>query len=304
MWQRDGEDKGSFDESGYKIDYIFSNLNPSNSIPQLGSDLQALCLPCFYVKKSRLKIPKNNESVGKLIIDNADIENYMISYLDFNSLIIYAQLSKINNIFIKKNVLYNKLFSFNKDKPRDFTSKGNLKKMRVYLMDWAAGKGYVDVLKLCMRSNINILYTNDSQRDFIKDFASYKSVKNYKISNLRYSYNGPIEASHNGHINVLNLWKEYGLKLQCFELAIRWASGNGHVNVLEWWKQQGKIEYSEWAVNWASGNGHTNVLQWWKESGLKLKYTKWAIETADERNHTNVLIWWANSGLEINNIFK
>ncbi|KAI9218489.1 hypothetical protein BC828DRAFT_407539 [Blastocladiella britannica] len=39
-----------------------------------------------------------------------------------------------------------------------------------------------------------------------------------------------------------------------------WASRNGHVDVLEWWRNSGlELTYSEDAMDWASKNGHVDV---------------------------------------------
>ena len=47
---------------------------------------------------------------------------------------------------------------------------------------------------------------------------------------------------------------------------IDWASENGHVNVLEWFKNSGyEFKYTSNAIDWASENGHVNVLKWFKK---------------------------------------
>ncbi|KAI9215993.1 hypothetical protein BC828DRAFT_409924 [Blastocladiella britannica] len=67
-----------------------------------------------------------------------------------------------------------------------------------------------------------------------------------------------------------------------------WASKNGHVNVLDWWRNSGlKLQYSYQAMDWASANGHVNVLDWWRDSGLELKYTHQAMDDASMNSHTN-----------------
>jgi hypothetical protein len=53
------------------------------------------------------------------------------------------------------------------------------------------------------------------------------------------------------------------------------ASENGHVAVLQWWKDSGlRCRYSSNVMDLASSNGHDVILKWWKISGLKCKWTE------------------------------
>lgn len=50
-----------------------------------------------------------------------------------------------------------------------------------------------------------------------------------------------------------------------------WASYFKNTNVLNWWKDSGlKIKYGLCAVDWVSYYGHVDILDWWKNSKLKL----------------------------------
>ncbi|KAI9324577.1 hypothetical protein DFJ73DRAFT_915615 [Zopfochytrium polystomum] len=57
--------------------------------------------------------------------------------------------------------------------------------------------------------------------------------------------------------------------LSCSQKAMDDASGNGHVAVLQWWKDSGlALRYSPDAVRLAEKNGHLDVVEWWARSGL------------------------------------
>ena len=95
-------------------------------------------------------------------------------------------------------------------------------------------------------------------------------------------------ASKNGHIQVLEWFKNSGYEFKYDEWAINNASDNGHIQVLEWFKNSGyEFKYNEWAINYASNNGHIKVLEWFKNSGYEFKYSASAIYWASD------IIYWA-----------
>lgn len=101
-------------------------------------------------------------------------------------------------------------------------------------------------------------------------------------------------ASKEGYIDVLNRLKTHNVKLMYNECAINHASSNGHIKILNWWKDQVgfKLKYTNLAINNASSKGQISVLNWWINSGLKLKYDKWAIIGASFYGNVEVLEWW------------
>ena len=72
---------------------------------------------------------------------------------------------------------------------------------------------------------------------------------------------------------ILQFW--IGLRILVFEFkyngwAINYASENGHIAILDWFKNsEFEFKYDEWAINYASENGHIAILDWFKNSGFK-----------------------------------
>ena len=71
------------------------------------------------------------------------------------------------------------------------------------------------------------------------------------------------------------------------------ASFNGHIQVLEWFKNSGyEFKYSKNAIIWASKNKKIQVLEWFKNSGYEFKYSKYAINEACYNEHIKILEWF------------
>lgn len=75
-----------------------------------------------------------------------------------------------------------------------------------------------------------------------------------------------------GDVHMLNLLKNTLSKHEFVytKMAIDGASSNGHIHVLEWWKNSGfELRYSKNAIYWSKT---VAVLEWWKKSGLDVKF--------------------------------
>lgn len=84
-------------------------------------------------------------------------------------------------------------------------------------------------------------------------------------------------ASTHGHVDILQLWHELkGNKMIFDNQVLVGATKMGNVDVLEWWKQTGlKVEYKTCDVEEALEDGHegqrgVEVRRWWARNGLNL----------------------------------
>lgn len=84
-------------------------------------------------------------------------------------------------------------------------------------------------------------------------------------------------ASTHGHVEILQVWHEAkGNKMIFDNQVLVGATKNGNVNVLEWWKQSGlKVEYKTCDVEEALEDGDEGergmeVRRWWARNGLNL----------------------------------
>ena len=97
-----------------------------------------------------------------------------------------------------------------------------------------------------------------------------KILKNYYQNNKNIIVNNRLViTAKNGHIAVLDWFKNSGFKFKYSKSAINYASENGHIAVLDWFKNSDfEFKYDECAINYASLNGHIGVLDWFKNSDL------------------------------------
>ena len=115
-------------------------------------------------------------------------------------------------------------------------------------------------------------------------------IKTILYFKLHMAYDFIDSASKNGHIDVLEWFKNSGYKFKYSVNAIKLASQNCHVNVLKWFKNSGyEFKYSADAIDLASENGHVNVLEWFKNSGYEFKYSENTIDWLSYNRHVNIL---------------
>ncbi|KAI9818846.1 MAG: hypothetical protein M1827_007667 [Pycnora praestabilis] len=113
-------------------------------------------------------------------------------------------------------------------------------------------------------------------------------------------------AAQNGQLETVQWWNASGIPCSHEETVAKIASTNGHVNVLQLWKElKGeKMVFDNQVLVGPTKNGHRNVLEWWKNSGFRVEYKTCDIEEALEDSlggvgEDQVKIWWAWNGLNL-----
>ena len=80
---------------------------------------------------------------------------------------------------------------------------------------------------------------------------------------------GPLKIMANLPYSISN---PFLFKLIENHKAMAWASQEGHIDVLDWWKQSGlQCKYTRAAGIHTCENGHVDFLGWWYQSGLQRK---------------------------------
>jgi hypothetical protein len=130
------------------------------------------------------------------------------------------------------------------------------------------------------------------------DVLNKTNLNIFVVENNKVLYKNDIikNASENGHVEILEWFKNSGYEFNYDEDAINKASENGHVEILEWFKNSSyEFNYDEDAINKASKNGHIEILEWFKNSGYEFKYNNISSLNID------VLEWFKNYGYKFKN---
>lgn len=113
-------------------------------------------------------------------------------------------------------------------------------------------------------------------------------------------------AAQNGQAAILQWWINSGIPTAHEEPVARIASANGHVHVLQLWKESKgeKMQYDNQVLVGPTKNGHVDVLEWWKRSGYTVEYKTCDIEEALEDSlagsgEDRIRAWWARNGLNL-----
>ena len=78
------------------------------------------------------------------------------------------------------------------------------------------------------------------------------------------------EISKIGNIKMFNEISKYSYTQYCE--IINCASGDGHLHILEWFKNSGfEFKYEKNTITNASQNGHIHILEWFKNSDFEFK---------------------------------
>jgi hypothetical protein len=255
----------------------------------------------MYINLFDKNDPKNLRSI---LIDLKDFQNHIDKtlsiYKNINSIryVIIRNHSKIEKCFnqynsyitASSNIIYGEGYSLD--------SLDTLKKFRLPFSE----QYFFLLITNGLTNILDILVDNE-----IKPIPALRSDKANTYIDMMIG-----EACHSCQLKILDWCMSNKLPMSSCNgfpiiYSVDWASEYGHVEVLEWWKNSGlKLLYSEYAIHMASARGHINVLEWWKHSGLQLKYNSSALYEILECDYygcyevkKKLLDWWVNSGLEV-----
>ncbi|CAF9909669.1 MAG: hypothetical protein ALECFALPRED_005968 [Alectoria fallacina] len=115
-----------------------------------------------------------------------------------------------------------------------------------------------------------------------------------------------IYAAQNGQAATLQWWVKSGIPFGYEASVARIASANGHIDVLQLWKEckGAKMQYDNQVLVGPTKNGHVDVLEWWKQSNYTVEYKTCDIEEALEDSlggsgEDRIRAWWARNGLNL-----
>ena len=93
-----------------------------------------------------------------------------------------------------------------------------------------------------------------------------------------------IYAAQNGQAATLQWWVNSGIPFGHEASVARIASANGHIDILQLWKEckGAKMQYDNQVLVGPTKNGHVDVLEWWKQSKYTVEYKTCDIEEALE----------------------
>ncbi|KAL7946559.1 hypothetical protein V8C42DRAFT_321030 [Trichoderma barbatum] len=115
-------------------------------------------------------------------------------------------------------------------------------------------------------------------------------------------------ASKNGHVHILQWWKQSELPLLYTKVSLEQASSNGLISVLNWWRDAAALDHNialkpGRSLLWAATNGQVDVLRWWHASGIQTGYSGGVAFTASRWGHARVLETWRKLQGDDNVIF-
>jgi hypothetical protein len=164
------------------------------------------------------------------------------------------------------------------------------------ILSIAAKYEQIDVLEWLKNSGFQIQFddddSGDSDSNYIRNLKMMSKIKNHESNK-----NIINDAINNGHVSVIDWFKNSGLKFEYSKIAFNNAIGNANFGVLIWFKNSDlKLKYSDKGIRSAVVNGHLNVLQWLKFNELNYNY-KNICEDAATYNRIDILSWLKENNL-------
>lgn len=184
-------------------------------------------------------------------------------------------------------------------------------------LEQASSRGNLEVLEWWRKASLPqtneapVDYDQASVDDAQSDDPTSRASN--KLSNTTYTLPLPllvgksiIYAAQNGQIATLQWWVNSGIPFGHEASVARIASANGHIDVLQLWKEckGAKMQYDNQVLVGPTKNGHVDVLEWWKQSKYTVEYKTCDIEEALEDSlggsgEDRIRAWWARNGLNL-----
>ena len=183
-------------------------------------------------------------------------------------------------------------------------------------LEQASSQGNIEVLDWWRNASLPQSYQDENEQSITASAVvpNFKNEPSMKISNvtkqpfpLRLKVGKSIiYAAQNGQAATIQWWVKSGISTAHEEAVARISSANGHVNVLQLWKEcKGeKMQYDHQVLVGPTKNGHVEVLEWWKQSMYTVEYKTCDIEEALEDSiggsgEDGIRAWWARNGLNL-----
>ena len=187
----------------------------------------------------------------------------------------------------------------------------------VNALEQASSRGNLEVLEWWRRASLPQISENQSDHDEASVHDHPSACLAIRASNTTSHTNPPpslplavgksiIYAAQNGQAATLQWWVNSGIPFGHEASVARIASANGHIDVLQLWKEckGAKMQYDNQVLVGPTKNGHVDVLEWWKQSKYTVEYKTCDIEEALEdslggSSEDSIRAWWARNGLNL-----
>ena len=184
-------------------------------------------------------------------------------------------------------------------------------------LDSASKAGFIHVLDWWRKSRLQLRYTEAaleqaSSRGNLDVLEWWRKASLPQASDVHTSPlpllvgKSIIYAAQNGQAATLQWWVNSGIPFGHEASIARIASANGHIEVLQLWKEckGAKMQYDNQVLVGPTKNGHVEVLEWWKQSKYTVEYKTCDIEEALEDSlgglgEDRIRLWWARNGLNL-----
>ena len=165
----------------------------------------------------------------------ADIDTYLLYYLDIKTVISLTTISK--------------------DQFNHMTNLDFIKQLRILVQKY----GYENIID------------NTATHNYISliKWISY-SINKFKYTSVAIDY-----AAKNRHIEVLEWFANSKYKFKYTKNAITLAALQGNFDVLDWFaNSEYEFKYKTFLIDYALERRKIKILKWFDESGYEIKHTK------------------------------